>query len=81
MDLGDFFSQIWVKNDHWVQINVKWELGSEIFPFGEEVGNYFDNKVLLKNNRPFVSFVFKINRIPNYKENNRSTVLKQYFVS
>ena len=32
-----------------MQINVKWKLGSEIFPFGEEVGNYFDNKVLFKN--------------------------------
>ena len=37
MDLGDFFSQIWVKNDHWVQTNVKWVLGSRIFPFSEEV--------------------------------------------
>ena len=43
-----------------MQINVKWDLGSEIFPFGEEVyfEHYFDNKVLFKNNKPIVFQLF-----------------------
>ena len=27
------FSQVWIKNDHWMQTSVKWELGSRIFRF------------------------------------------------
>ena len=48
----------------------------------ERFGAFFDNKVLFKNNRPIVlQLFFKINRIANYRENNKSIVLKQYFIS
>ena len=54
-----------------MQTNVKWDLGLK---------HYFDNKVLVKNNRLIVfSIVFKISKIANYRENNKSIVLKQYF--
>ena len=42
------FSQVWIKNENWMQNSVKWDMGSRIFCFN-------DNKALFKYNRPFVS--------------------------